>query len=64
MPHVTLAGDRHGEYLIAEERPDGSLVLLPDTSVDAILDRMGARPATVEEFEAEHGQLSPPDGEG
>lgn len=64
MPHVTLAGDRTGEYLIAEERPDGSLVLLPDTSVEAILDRMGARPASLEEFEAEHGELGAPDGEG
>jgi hypothetical protein len=35
-PHVTLAGDRSGEYLIAEERPDGSLLLLPDTPVEAI----------------------------
>jgi hypothetical protein len=64
MPHVTLAGDRTGEYLIAEERPDGSLVLLPDTSVEAILDRMGARPASLEEFETEHGELGPPDAEG
>jgi hypothetical protein len=64
MPHVTLAGDRDGDYLIAEERPDGSLVLLPDTSVDAMLDRMGARRATLEEFEAEHGKLRPPDDEG
>ena len=64
MPHVTLAGDRAGDYLIAEERPDGSLVLLPDTSVDAMLDRMGARRATFEDFEAEHGKLRPPDDEG
>jgi hypothetical protein len=64
MPHVTLGGDRTGEYLIAEERPDGSLVLLPDTSVEAILDRTGARPASLEEFAAEHGELGVPDGEG
>jgi hypothetical protein len=64
MPRVTLAGDRTGEYLVAEERPDGSLVLLPDTSIEAILDRMSARPATLEEFEADHGRLGAPDGEG
>jgi len=29
-PRVTLAGDRAGPYLIVEERPDGSLVLVPD----------------------------------
>ena len=58
MLHVTLAGDRTGE------RPDVSLVLLPDTSVEAILDRMGARPASLEEFEAEHGELGARDGEG
>jgi hypothetical protein len=63
MPHVTLAGDRTGEYLVAEERPDGSL-LLPDASAEAILDHMGARPASLEDFEAEHGRLGAPDGEG
>src|SRR4051794_5475041 len=64
MPHVTLAGDRTGEYLVAEERPDGSPVLLPDASAEAILNRMGARPASLEEFAAEHGRLGAPDGEG
>jgi hypothetical protein len=63
MPRVTLAGGT-GEYLIAEERPDGSLLLRPDTSVEAILDRMGARPATLEEFQADHGQLQASDAEG
>ena len=64
MPHVTLAGDRTGDYLVAEERPDGTPVLLPDTSAEATLDRLGARPASLEEFETEHGRLSAPDGEG
>jgi hypothetical protein len=64
MPHVTLAGDRTGEYVIAEERADGTLVLLPDTSVAAILARMGAEPASLEDFEAEHGPLGPGDDDG
>lgn len=64
MPRVTLAGGRTGDYLIAEERPDGSLLLRPDTSVEAILDRMGARPATLEEFQADHGRLQASDAEG
>jgi hypothetical protein len=42
--HVTLAGDRTGEDLIAEERPDGSLVLLPDTSAQALIKRMVSAP--------------------
>jgi hypothetical protein len=64
LPHVTLAGDRTGEYRIAEERADGTLVLHPDTSVDAIFHRAGAEPATLAEFEAEYGPIGEPDGEG
>jgi hypothetical protein len=30
--HVTLAGDLAGEYVVVEERADGSVVLAPDTS--------------------------------
>ncbi|HEY1521158.1 MAG TPA: hypothetical protein VGF91_32330 [Solirubrobacteraceae bacterium] len=29
---VTLTGDRSGDYVIVEERPDGSLVVAPDRS--------------------------------
>jgi len=60
LPHVTLAGD----YRVEEERPDGTLVLRPDTSVDAIFRRNGAEPATMAEFEAEYGPVGEPDGEG
>ncbi len=62
--HVTLSGDRSGEYVVVEERPDGSLVVAPDTSADAILRRHTLTPATLEEFEAEYGPVQPPDGEG
>jgi len=67
MPHVTLDGDRAGEYLIREERPDGTLVLEPDTSAGAILRRMNARPATPAELDAwvaDNGPLLPADDEG
>jgi transposase InsO family protein len=62
MPHVTLEGDLHGEYVVTQQHPDGTLVLEPDTSARAILRRMDARPATAEEFDAwatEHGPLLP-----
>lgn len=66
--HVKLSGDRDGKYVITDERPDGSLTLVPDTSWKAIKERSGAREATKEEWEgfmAEHGShMLPPDGEG
>lgn len=62
--HVKLSGDRTGDYVVADERPDGSLTLAPDTSAKAILDRLGHEPATLAEFEAEHGVTLPRDGEG
>jgi hypothetical protein len=62
--HVKLSGDRTGAYVVADERPDGSLTLVPDTSADAILGRLGHQRATLAEFEAEHGVTIPRDGEG
>jgi hypothetical protein len=62
--HVTLNGDMSGDYVVVEKREDGSLVLQPDTSMEAIRRRHNATPATLEEFEAEYGPLQPPDGEG
>jgi hypothetical protein len=35
LARVFLSGDREGAYLVAEERGDGSLVLVPDTSRNA-----------------------------
>ncbi len=63
-PHVTLSGDRSGDYVVVEERDDGSMIVAPDTSADAILRRLEMTPATLEGFEAEFGPLQPPDGEG
>jgi hypothetical protein len=62
--HVTLSGDLSGDYIIVEQRDDGSVVVKPDTSMAAIRRRLGATPATLEEFVAEYGPIQPPDGEG
>jgi hypothetical protein len=62
--HVKLSGDRAGEYVVTEERPDGSLTLVPDTSFEAIRKRLGTEPATLAEFEVEYGPVHPADGEG
>jgi hypothetical protein len=62
--HVTLSGDLDGDYFVEDQRPDGRLVLVPDTSAAAILKRLGHTRATLEEFEAEYGPVQPPDGEG
>lgn len=73
QPHVTLSGDRAGEYVIEEERPDGRLVLVPKDAYPTVtwaemLKRSGGRELTSEEFEqfmAEHGpHMGAPDGEG
>jgi len=67
-PHVTLSGDRAGEYVVEEEHPDGRLVLVRDTSIAAIRGRLGTSampPAEFKRFMAEHGpHMQPPDGEG
>jgi hypothetical protein len=62
--HVTLAGDLTGEYVVTEQREDGTIVARPLTPADAMFRRLGLEPVTLEEFEAEHGKLLPPDGEG
>lgn len=62
--HVKLSGDLSGDYVVVDKREDGSLVIEPDTSMEAIRHRHGATPATLEEFEAEYGPVGPPDGEG
>lgn len=52
-----------GDYVVAEVNPDGTVVLAPDTSVEAILERAGATRVEGEEFNALFGDL-PRDGEG
>jgi len=66
--HVTLSGDIAGEYVVEDRQPDGRLVLVPDTSIEAIRARGGSRPFTPQEWEdflVEYGpHMLPPDGEG
>ncbi len=64
QPHVTLSGDRAGEYIIEEERPDGAFLLVPDTRIAAIRRHHDLTPATLAELEEEYGPVRPPDGEG
>jgi hypothetical protein len=52
-----------GDYVVEERGEDGSLLLRPDTSIQAIQKRIGGRPMTPEEFEEHFGRL-PTDGEG
>jgi hypothetical protein len=62
--HVTLSGDIAGEYVVTARQPNGELTLVPDASIAAIRKRHGLEPASLAEFEAEHGPVLPPDGEG
>jgi hypothetical protein len=65
--HVTLsgehAGDLAGDYVVKERHSDGRVILRPDLSVRAMLERHGERELTAEEFEQHLGGL-PADGEG
>jgi hypothetical protein len=70
---VTATGAVTGAFIVAEERPDQRLVIVPDLGDEAMFAQWGANPSSVENykravtpeefttFEAQHG---PPDGEG
>lgn len=64
-PHVTLAGDVAGDYVVEETRPDGRLVLAPDPepTIEQVHRVQGTRPMTAAEFDHYFGDL-PSDGEG
>lgn len=66
--HVTLSGDIVGEYVVENRGPDGRLVLVPDTSAEAIRTRGGARRLTAQEWQdflSEYGpHMLPQDDEG
>jgi hypothetical protein len=55
--HVILSGDLSGDYIVVEQRDDGSVLVKPDTSMAAIHRRHGLTPATLEEFEPEQGGI-------
>jgi hypothetical protein len=65
---VQLTGAVEGRYVIRDRRPDGELVIAPDTSWEAISERARGRELTPEEWDEflrEHGsEMLPPDGEG
>ena len=52
-----------GEYVVAERHADGSLLLAPDTSAQAIEARLGVEPASEDDFDRHFGGL-PSDEEG
>lgn len=64
QPHVKLSGDFEGPYVVEEARADGRLLVAPDISGQAIMERLGHEPATLAEFETAYGAVKPPDGEG
>lgn len=49
--------------MVEETHSDGRLVIYPDTSAQAIRERLGHERATLAEFEAVHGSVKPADGE-
>jgi hypothetical protein len=61
---VTRPDGTSSWFVIEEERNDGAIVLRPDTSYEAIMERAAGRAMTSDEFErliAPH--VLPPDGE-
>jgi hypothetical protein len=65
---VHVSGAVEGRYVIRDRRPDGELVIAPDTSWEAISERAGGEELMSkqwDEFIVEHGsEMLPPDGEG
>ncbi|HEY4277679.1 MAG TPA: hypothetical protein VGM91_05640 [Conexibacter sp.] len=61
---VQLTGDLAGDFIIEHVFPDGRMLVRPNDSAAAMNARNGLAPATLDEFEAEHGPVAPPDGEG
>lgn len=48
-------------YTLEDEQSDGSILLKPDTSVDAIMDRAGGTSLSIEDLEQIAGQPIPHD---
>ena len=55
QPHVKLSGDFEGPYVAEETRADGHLVVAPDTSAQATMERLGHESATLADFETAYG---------
>ncbi len=56
--HVTLSGDRSGDYLVEDEMPDGPLVLRPEPAYPSLIPARNGRAATPEERERILGALT------
>jgi hypothetical protein len=54
---VEVTGALQGRYEILEQADDGTVVLGPDTSIEAIMRRTNTEPVSVEEFEQLFGHL-------
>lgn len=63
-PRVTLTGDRTGDYVVCEERCDGTIVQKPETRAQASLRRLGLRSLTGGGFDELDVDMQPADGEG
>jgi hypothetical protein len=61
---VPVSGDLEGDYVVREQRDDGTLILKPETAVERARREHGLEPSSLAEFEAEYGAVQPPDGEG
>lgn len=46
-----------GDYVVAERNQDGSILLTPDTSIDAMRERLGLKSVGADEFEQTFGNL-------
>jgi hypothetical protein len=57
LPIVDVTGAVNGRYEVLEQGEDGTIVLGPDTSADAIMRRLGSTPMTEQEFERAFGDL-------
>lgn len=57
LPIVEVTGALEGRYEVLEQAEDGTVVLGPDTSIEAIMRRTGTEPVSQEEFQELFGDL-------
>ena len=52
QPHVTLSGDISGDYVVEDQRPDGHLLLAPDTGITDKSESMVGERSDLDTFSA------------
>ncbi len=58
MPVLEVTGAYNGRYQVREARDDGTLVIAPEVTETAMLNRLGpTQPLTPEEFQTRFGHL-------